>query len=169
MYDLSVFLDENISIEWTDLFYGIKYGLLFPSVASQYADVLSEKRKLSDDEISFFLDSHGTKAVLDILEKILGQTLDSLEKAKFATLKICVAILIRLRKIESNPESLFEKINFLYSMLDYPEEMEGIVPYMPPNDGYKPSQHTKEENTKRLIDKIDEFITTNLAIFSSQG
>jgi len=168
MYDLSIFFDENINIEWMDLFYGIKYGLLFPSVASQYADVLSVRRKLSDDEISFFLDSHGTKAVLDILEKILGQNLDSLEKAKSATLKICIALLVRFRKDESDPEALFEKISILYSTLDYPEEMEEIVPYMPETDGYDPSQHTKEENTKRLIDKIDAFITTNLAKLSSQ-
>jgi len=38
---------------------------------------------------------------------------------------------------------------------------------MPPNDGYDPSQHTKEENTKRLIDKIDAFIAENFVMVSN--
>jgi len=128
MYDLRIFFDENISIEWSVLFYGIKYGLLFPNTASQYADILSEKKKLSDDEISLFLDSYETDDILNILEKILGQDLNSIEKANFAKLKICVAILIHIRKGEPNLELLFKKINFLYDSLDYLEEMVGIVP-----------------------------------------
>ncbi|ENW7688323.1 DUF2247 family protein, partial [Neisseria gonorrhoeae] len=41
---------------------------------------------------------------------------------------------------------------------DYPEEIESFVRYMPPKDGYIPSNHSYEENIARLYSHWEHYL-----------
>lgn len=50
------------------------------------------------------------------------------------------------------------RLSELYANLNYPEDMEEFIFYMPIKDNYDPSQHTKDENMTRLLEKLQIFL-----------
>lgn len=46
----------------------------------------------------------------------------------------------------------------IYADFDYPEDMEEFISYMPIKDDYNPTEHTKEENEKRILKKVYDFL-----------
>jgi len=50
------------------------------------------------------------------------------------------------------------EVEVVYADFDYPKEMDGFIRYMPPNDGYDLSTHTKEENYRKLMNKWERYL-----------
>ncbi|MEN4922750.1 DUF2247 family protein [Achromobacter spanius] len=48
----------------------------------------------------------------------------------------------------SDPLGLVELI---YEDFDFPEELENFVRYMPPQDGYRPEEHSQQQNMERIF------------------
>lgn len=42
-------------------------------------------------------------------------------------------------------------VELIYEDFDFPFEIENFVRYMPPQDGYKPAEHTTQQNVDRLF------------------
>ena len=70
-----------------------------------------------------------------------------------------------LRESEKNISKLFEKINLIYEVFDYPFDMESFISYMPTDDDYIPKEHTQEENEKRLLSRLDSFIHEQIRLY----
>lgn len=79
--------------------------------------------------------------------------------------KIRIAIIANLRESEKNISKLFEKINLIYEVFDYPFDMESFISYMPTDDDYIPKEHTQEENEKRLLSRLDSFIHEQIRLY----
>jgi hypothetical protein len=77
---------------------------------------------------------------------------------KVASSRICIAILIYLRKSVSNAEKIMQMVEMVYADFYYPSEMESFISYMPITDNYIPEEHTKDEIENRLLIKLDSFI-----------
>ncbi|EPH9348967.1 TPA: DUF2247 family protein, partial [Neisseria gonorrhoeae] len=50
------------------------------------------------------------------------------------------------------------EVEKIYADFDYPEEIESFVRYMPPKDGYIPSNHSYEENIARLYSHWEHYL-----------
>jgi hypothetical protein len=61
---------------------------------------------------------------------------------------------------EENPDPL-GAVEVIYADFDYPSTIESFVRYLPPSDGYNPSQFSPEQNHKRLMAKWSEFLSQN--------
>ena len=79
--------------------------------------------------------------------------------------KIRIAIIANLREHEKNINKLFEEVNLIYEVFDYPFDMESFISYMPTNDDYIPNEHTQEENERRLLNKLDLFIHEQISLY----
>ncbi|MNR35836.1 hypothetical protein D3C85_1537050 [compost metagenome] len=42
-------------------------------------------------------------------------------------------------------------VELIYEDFDFPLEMENFVRYMPPQDGYKPEEHSAQQNIERIF------------------
>lgn len=51
-----------------------------------------------------------------------------------------------------------EEVARIYADFDYPEGIVEFLHYMPSRGGYDPSEHSKEENIERLMDKWKVFL-----------
>ena len=49
-------------------------------------------------------------------------------------------------------------MDVIYADFDYPEDMEKFISYMPIKDDYNPTEHTREENEKRILKKVYDFL-----------
>jgi hypothetical protein len=67
--------------------------------------------------------------------------------------------------IFENKSDLIDPLQYveqLYTDFDYPDEMYDLVRYNPPLDGYRPQDHSKEENMNRLFRLWAEYCSSNL-------
>jgi hypothetical protein len=55
-------------------------------------------------------------------------------------------------------ERLLEKVALLYADLGYPEDMNHLIYYMPPDADYDPLKHTLEQNRARLVHLLEDFL-----------
>lgn len=49
-------------------------------------------------------------------------------------------------------------VELIYEDFDFPSEIEGFVRYMPPQDGYRPEDHSAQQNAERLFCKWHGFL-----------
>ncbi|MGG5735664.1 MULTISPECIES: DUF2247 family protein [Bacillus cereus group] len=68
------------------------------------------------------------------------------------------SILMSMREKNNDYDTLLENVANLYSDFNYPEDMKGFIYYLEPDEGYDSSKYTKNENIRRLIDKLDSFL-----------
>lgn len=61
---------------------------------------------------------------------------------------------IALKWVFENKDDLSDPlgmVELIYADFDYPMEMENFVRYMPCQDGYKPEEHTAQQNIERIF------------------
>jgi hypothetical protein len=58
-----------------------------------------------------------------------------------------------------------QEIEEVYADFGYPEAINGFVRFLPPNDGYQPELHTKEENQQRLYQRWKEYLDRGVGQF----
>ena len=161
MYDISVFDQVNMPLDWAMVYYGIDSSIFSIDIAQEFAyRKLERDEQLSEEEMELTWNSQNRLDVLELIRKILddqGNTEETIEAAKD---KIRVAIIIYLRLTEMDSAKLFEQIDMIYEDFGYPEDMEKFISYMPISDEAISLCHTIEDNRNYLLSKLDAFIKT---------
>lgn len=94
--------------------------------------------------------------VMENIEKILEHEQEISEDKISAKWQYC--IIKYLRNQNMNFQDFSNKLDELYAEFNYPEEMDEFVSYMPVKDNYDSTEHTKEENRERILQKVDAFL-----------
>lgn len=160
MYKIDIFEKIKMPVDWYMIYWGIKNGVLSLDVAQEYVcQKIERNEELSDEESELAWVTEDCISVLEIIERIpnfFDNMEDSMEKAKE---KVRIAVIIFLRQEEKDISKLFEKINMLYAVFDYPVDMEMFISYMPVEGSYFPENHSLEENMRYLLGQLDEYIS----------
>lgn len=157
MYDLNIFDICHVRITWNDVYFGIKNGFLNLDCVRDYALRCIE---LNEDVFQEVIDlawpNKDELSVIEIIKKILDKEQNfNVEKA---SMKWQYCIIKHLESKNLKPEELHSKLNELYADFNYPEDMEEFISYMPTKDGYNPTEHSKDENNKRILQKVADFL-----------
>jgi len=58
-----------------------------------------------------------------------------------------------------------QEVEELYADFGYPDAIGDFVRFLPPNDGYHPELHTKDENERRLFRHWEEYLERGIRHF----
>ncbi len=163
MYEINIFDEINMPLDWLMVYYGISSNILRLDIAQDFAcRKLEHDELLSEDELELAWNVTNRLDILELIRKILGNQeirKDSLEQAKE---KILLAVIIHLREKEKNISTLLEKIDVVYADFDYPQKMESFVSYMPVEDDSSAANYTIEDRKKILLLRLDDFIAEQM-------
>lgn len=84
-----------------------------------------------------------------LIDTLADSTQDSVEDIRLAWMRVILAWVYYNSDDFEDPLGVVESI---YADFDYPKEIYNLVRYNPPLDGYRPQDHSREENTARLMD-----------------
>lgn len=150
------FAEKKTVLNWADLLWGYRKALL------TWKDLVkvAEKNIMagSDDALEIELagvDKESVWNVAMLAEKLAERSPSSESVVKRKWLFLTLAWAYECRLELNDPLGRVEDV---YADFDYPPEIESFVRYMPPTDGYVPSQHSMEENHQRLMGKWKEFL-----------
>lgn len=159
------FVCERLRLSWRDALWGYERQLIGWSAI---VDLAIERLSAgSDDPLEIELaglTKMETYQVGDLLRKLASDSPEGdgiLAQRKW--LYLLLAWLFENK--ESVPDSL-GGVEIIYADFDYPSEIEGFVRYMPVNDAYDPSAHTKDENENRLFGKWREYLVAAKSEFN---
>lgn len=161
MIDLSIpidFIASMASLSWRDVAWAYRSGFLTWRDVQKYAD--EQVKSGVVNPLVAELPSIGKEnlwRLSELLDTLAARDVGAIEATKEKWLFICLEWVYQNRNKYKNPLTLVEEI---YADFDYPSEIESFVSYMPPLDGYDPSQFSHEENVRRLMQKWGEYLTT---------
>ena len=160
MYSLALFDNIQMPLDWYLLYFCIENDFLNPKVASEYLSrKINNNEDLSDSENDIlFLEQFGKNEVLYLIRKHLNILPDFDNKIDIAKDKTKFAIITYLRLTENNVSNLLEKIEYLYANLNYPQDMESFIYYMPIDENIAKSFKNHEDYQNNLLKNIDNFI-----------
>lgn len=169
MYTIEIFKKYDVEVKWSTIYWGIKNNLLnIKSISDYTIDFIENHPNINIPELMELIWNNNEKVkVIELLETMerkepdifkLSDTLD-INKWRYCIVK-------SIRKSELSNSEILDKIEIIYADFDYPVELSEAVRYMPPQDGYNPLKHSKEENEQRMIKKIDEFLEFERQLFS---
>lgn len=69
-------------------------------------------------------------------------------------------ILNWLYKNRDSFQDPLQEVEEIYADFGYPEEIEQLVRFLPPKDGYRPDLHSREDNLRRLYALWAEYLET---------
>jgi len=150
---------KKVSLGWSEVLWGYEHGYLSWSVAIQFAEhcLMKGSENPLEVELAGFTKEQASQVGV-LLKKLVGElSKNELEHIKKKWLFILLAWFYDNRVNLSEPLEIVEKI---YADFDYPEEIVGFIRYMPPNDGYDPTQYTYEENINRLYKNWGNYLST---------
>ena len=149
------FASSMIPLSWGDINWGCKNHIIDWSDAVTFAaDNLNSKSTSLEMDLSI-TDPSSTEDIKEIMEKLSAETSEKSNTEKRNWLIIVLSWIYNERQKYSDPLEIVEEI---YADFDYPPEIESIVRYMPPSDGYDPSIHSLEENKERLMENWRKII-----------
>lgn len=160
MYSLALFDNIQVPLDWYILYFCIEKDLLNPKAASEYLfRKINNNEDLSNNENDIlFLEQFDKNEVLDLIRKHLNILPNFDNKIDIAKDKTKFAIIAYLRLTENNISNLFEKIEYLYADLNYPQDMESFIYYMPIDENIAKDFKTIEDYQNNLLRNIDNFI-----------
>ena len=160
MYSLALFDNIQVPLDWYILYFCIEKDLLNPKAANEYLfRKINNNEDLSDSENDIlFLEQFDKNEVLDLIRKHLTILPNFDNKIDIAKDKTKFAIIAYLRLTENNISNLFEKIEYLYANLNYPQDMESFIYYMPIDENIAKDFKTIEDYQNNLLRNIDNFI-----------
>lgn len=164
MYKTAIFYENNIHLDWFILYFCIENDLLNPNTVDEYlTQKINSGYILSENESNILLlDDLSKEKVLNAIKKIPDLSKNFDENILIAKEKTKFAIISYLRKYENNLSILFEKIDNLYADLDYPEDMENFVSYMPINENISKNFQTHKDFELNILKNIDTFLGKKL-------
>ena len=166
MYEINIFDNINMQIDWYMVYWGIKNKILSLSVAQDYACKRVEiENSISEEELELSWKSDDLVEILETIEKIPEFQCCNEEKLNRAKDKVRIAIIMYLRKTELDIVALLEKIDMIYADFDYPIDMEKFISYMSIDDKDIQVKHSIDENRRYLLEKLDLFIKEQMQKF----
>jgi|SRR6056297_3241431 len=161
IYSISIFKDYDIEMKWSTIYWGVKNSLLdLKSIPEFVINFMDDHPNIDIPELlELAWDNDNEAKVIDLLETLekkqpdIFKLKDSCDMNKW---RYC--ILKSLRESELSNSEILDKVELVYADFDYPVELAGAVRYMPPQDGYNPEKHTKEENEQHMLNEIDKFL-----------
>jgi hypothetical protein len=158
MLEISFILDR-VNIQWQEVVWGYKHGYLNWSEIVRLAEIKLQQGREKPLEIELAsLGKEEVWRVRELVDKLSRNEMDTIstDRIKKKWLYLVLAWVYENRKEISDP---LGKVEEVYADFDYPEEIEQFVRYMPiEKDQYNPSDHSKEENEKRLFYKWNEYL-----------
>lgn len=171
IYTIDLFKNCGLTINWSDIYWGIKKSLLDIKTVSKFAEDLIINNLYSNiDEIyELAWETEDGEIVLELIKSILKKIpLQYNQDNETSMRRWRYCIVKTLRDYEVNSSVLLDKIEIVYADFNYPIEMSGFIRYMPPDDDYNPSNYSVKENEQHLINKIDNFIKCEWNKINSQ-
>lgn len=98
----------------------------------------------------------GLHSLVEQEDELLG--LDSQKKWLFIALKW-------LFENKDNVADPLGVVELIYEDFDFPFEIENFVRYMPPQDGYKPEEHTAQQNIERIFCHWQSYLENVASVF----
>jgi hypothetical protein len=141
-------------LSWSELSYGYSHELLNPPVVIAIADkALNTAGHAIEQIIALAIASpmDSLRVHLDEITNTIneGQSKESVEKRW--------AIILTAWTVESDsdPSSLLDRVECVYSDFNYPEELRQFIRYMPMNG---PDLGSKEANEANMINRLNAFV-----------
>jgi hypothetical protein len=153
------YLMTHTHLDWGDVLYGIENGFISSNDAVKIAiERVSQNDDANETEVELagLLRSEVELRGLEIVRELSTEKCDV--DAKSIWLYLLLAWLFDHKAECDDPLRIVEQI---YADFDYPEEISAFVRYMPPQDGYRPQDHSLEENRERLFGLWHEYLTTH--------
>jgi hypothetical protein len=153
------FAQGEVSLNWGDMLWGYERALL------TWKDLVALARDRvgsgSEDALEIELataDKESLWKVTEYARKLADQSAASDAECRRKWLFVRLAWAYQTRNESPDPLGAVEEI---YADFDYPAEIESFVRYMPPTDGYRPDQHSKEANHQRLMTAWTEYLVSS--------
>lgn len=151
------FILRNTSLTWSDVLWGYTAQLIGWRVPIEIAAIkVSEGH--SSDLFEIQLSDVGKDddwRVRELLEALAGRERESQGASKGKWLFL---VLLWLYENRESEEDVLATLGTIYADFDYPDEICSFIPFMPPRDAYRPSEHTPEENRDRIFEKWKEYL-----------
>ena len=168
MYSLNIFKENNLQLNWHDVYWGLKEGIISLGEVEEYAEKHIDKDISNEIIQSIVFDKSSRNEILDKLGELVGRYIAENERKQryeFSKRKWRYCILQCLANSNLDFSSMFDHIEQIYALFGYPEDMLSFIPYMPPQDNYKPTLHTDMENRNRLFNNLSVFLNTEKNFF----
>ena len=162
MYQTVIFNEVQIPLDWFIIYFCIENDFFNPNVIDEYLmQKIDTGNILSNDESSLLLlDRSNKETVLNALNKFSELSKNFDENILIAKEKTKFAIISYLRKHENNLSILFDEIDNLYANLDYPEDMENFVSYMPIDENISKNFQNNKDFELNILKNIDMFLSS---------
>ncbi len=156
-------------LNWNVIYIGIKNDIIPADSAIDYANKLVENNILENDSLLielFILNNAEKKEVLALIDKMTSDEKFN-EETSIRILRFLVLDSIEQRNVENRV--VLETVESVYVDFNYPEDMNTFISYMPIEDEeYNPSNHTQEDNERRLVEKFNMFLESELKWVNTQ-
>lgn len=158
------FIYNCMRLCWRDVLWGYERKLVDWKFVVEIADFYVSNGSANPLEVDLIflgeLDIQEIEIKLHFLveqeEELLG--LDSKKKWLFIALKW----LFENKDRVADP---LGEVEMIYEDFDFPLEIESFVRYMPPQDGYKPEEHTAQENIERIFCNWQSYLESMASFF----
>jgi hypothetical protein len=150
------FILANARLTWGDVRHGLEKRFIEPEDAICIAIAqLLKKEEGSPIELQLAgLLPNETNRVPELIASLTEES-NSENNASFKWLYLALAWVYAKHESLDDPLGIVEQI---YSDFDYPADVAPFVRYMPPSDGYRPQDHSKDENYNRLFRLWQEYL-----------
>ncbi len=157
MYDLNIFDICCIQPTWYDIYFGIVNDFLELESVREYAiRYLEANADYTEEMMELLWSNDDRSSTIQIMKQIIDKEDDI--QSSVASVKWQYSIIKSLLYQRLSFEELSSKLDGIYADFNYPQDMEEFVSYMPTKDDYNPTEHTKGENEKRILKKVDSFL-----------
>ena len=169
---LSIFRENNINISWISIFVGYILKIINKDDVSLFAEIYLSEHEKCDYLISELI--LNKDECDEILKKIIKKSVNRLpneneEVWNFEKQKWRFGLLVKLKSENLKIVDLLYRIADIYAQFGYPNDMENIIYYLPPTDGYDPIKHTQNENYERLIRLFNDFLKREQLILNTSN
>lgn len=143
------FICRRHQLNWNEIDLGLTEGWIDSEDLTESLHLL-DLRSIVDGELLFL----SKEKLFDIVRgKAQLQPADP-QETRMAWLRLLLAWIFENREKIEDPLLLAEQV---YADFDYPIEIYDFIRFNPPRHGWRPQDHTQEENTKRLMGLWEDY------------
>lgn len=168
---LDIFRNNDIVISWISIFIGYRLKIINAKDVSVFAETYLSNHDDCNYLISeLILDNNKCSELLrEIIRKKFNKIPDENgDRWNFEKRKWRFGLLVKVKSEKLKTIDLLHHIADIYVKFGYPNDMENLIYYLPPTDGYNPSRHTQNENYERLVRLFDDFLKKERILLSNQ-
>lgn len=161
------FISDRFHLRWADVLEGIMQGWLDRKDAIDLA-VINVSSNRTDDpdaiELAGLLQDEEDKVATIVKCLADKEPVRSQNEVRLLWMRTILAWVYENRGSYDDPLAIVEGI---YADFGYPEEIRNIVRYNEPTDGYRPQDHSEDENIERLMGLWQNYLESNVPLIDS--